>query len=327
MGLRFRRRVTVSVALGPVLVAAVSAALAMPAVAPSPAVALTDVVRSAGVAAASTPLTRLRVVNHNIEKRSHALARALEAARRTDADIITLQEVCWWQADELRRTHPEWTIAWKVERDNDKCHLRAGTAETGTAGRGTAKTGPAEVGPAEVGNLAIWTGGTDGTRTAHTFRQQRVTGERVGLACVTWVSGARHRACSVHLISPFDRRQISIRTSQAKDVRRITGRWIRQDDLVVLGGDFNAQPGRRTMNYLYDHDGMGRFREATTRRRGGRDCRCRQSTTDRRKVKIDYVFFSRNRVAPRAHRRLRVVRTASDHHLLVGWADVDAASH
>ena len=259
----------------------------------------------------SPALRRIRVVDHNIEKRSAAMSRALTAARKTGAEVILLQEVCWWQADQLRRRHPTWTVAYKPERERDKC-MRGSSRDSGLLGVRR-----------QVGNVAIWTGGSVGLPTTHTFTTQRVKSDRTGLACVSWTTIVRHRACSVHLISPTGRRELIVRTKQAREVRRITGPWVGKQDLVVLGGDFNAEPQRATMNHLYRFDGVGRFREATKQRLGGPDCRCRQVTGDERRAKVDYIFFSANRTTARGFRSLRVVKTSSDHHLLIGWADMD----
>lgn len=268
---------------------------------------------SGGAAPAATQApTRLRVVNHNIEKRSRALKHALKTARRTGAQVILLQEVCWWQASDIRRRNPGWTVSYIEERNRDRCRNRGYPGDA---------LGLRE----QVGNLAIWTGGPTGSTSAIAFDNQRVRGDNAGLACVAWVDLVRHRACSAHLIAPQSGQDVKTRTRQARDVARITAPWIRQDDLVILGGDFNAEPRRRTMRYLYTRGGKGDFREAGGLRSDGRRCSCARSTYDRRKVKIDYVFFSANRTSTSALRKLRIVRTVSDHHLLVGWADVDAS--
>lgn len=311
MGVRVRLSMSLPGALA--IAAAVVTALTSPFVVPGPVDAATTVVQSKAGPAASQAATRLKVVDHNIEKRSLALDRALEIAAMNDAVVITLQEVCWWQADQLKAAHPEWTIAWKPERDRDKC-------------RHSGVPGVSLVSPQRrVGNIAIWTGGPDGVATTHTFATQRVDSDRTGLACVSWVDGARQHACSAHLIVPTNAREAGVRTKQARDAQRITGRWLARDDLVIVGGDFNAIPKRKTMGYLYAYRGAGSFREATARTLGGRDCRCRQPTMDNRRQKIDYIFYSANRLGARDFRRLRIVKTVSDHHLLIGWADVDTS--
>ncbi len=313
MGVRVRLGVIL-----PGAMALVAAMLAVPVVAPVPVEAAipaaTSSARSARAPAASQAVSRLRVVNHNIEKRSVALDRALKAAAVTDAAVITLQEVCWWQSDQLMATHPGWTVAWKPERNRDKCRRRA---------EGDTLLGAER----KVGNVAIYTGGPGGDASAYTFNTQRIKSDRVGMACVTWTDGARHRACSVHLISPLNSREAGVRTKQARDARRITDHWLAKDDLVVVGGDFNAVPIRKTMEYLYAYRGRGSFRESSARSLGARECRCRQPTMDGRRRKVDYIFFSANRTGPRDFRRLRTVKTVSDHHMLIGWADVDASAH
>ncbi|CAN5217859.1 hypothetical protein BH09ACT12_BH09ACT12_09170 [soil metagenome] len=321
MDVRVRTSMTAPLvaALGWALVAALTLPGAATASAPASSAAVVGASaspseRQGQVPAASQAATRLRVVDHNIEKRTSALDRAVAAARKTAAEVILLQEVCWWQAEDLIRRHPAWTISYKAERDNDRCQRRGYRGDTFVAGR------------RKVGNIAIWTGGPRGVTSGHTFRHQRTKDDRTGLACVAWVQGARHRACSVHLISPTDAEETRVRTGQARDIRAITNPWLDHDDLVVLGGDFNAQPRRRTMEYVYELGGAGRFRESSTHRLGGRDCRCVQITGDGGRPKVDYIFFSANRTEQRAYRALRIVKTSSDHHLLLGWADVDGSA-
>jgi endonuclease/exonuclease/phosphatase (EEP) superfamily protein YafD len=290
------------------------AAPATPAVPAAAGPGASAVAAVAAVAVPAPASVRLRVVNHNIEKRPAALARALRVARRSRAQVVTLQEVCSWQVAQLRRRHPRWTVAFKPERISGRCRsVTPGLPALTGSGR-------------MVGNVAVWTGGARGAVATHTFRPQRVVDDRVGLACVSWRTSVRLRACSVHLISPSAPEDVGLRTAQARDVRRITDPWIRRDQVVVLGGDFNARPGRRTMRQLYD-GAAGRFREATGRGRGGRGGRgcCAASTYDGAGVKIDYIFYSANRTGARSHRNLRIVRTVSDHHLLVGSADVDTS--
>lgn len=310
MDARTRTFLTASlgVALAWALVAAFATPVAVPAGAAPPAA------RASDAPVASPAPTRFRVVDHNIEKRLVALRSSLKAARRTDADVITLQEVCWWQAEDLRRNRPKWTIAYKVERNSDRCMRRGHRGDTILRPR------------REVGNLAIWTGGKTGSTSNHTFKSQRFRGDRTGLACVSWVDGTRHHACSVHLIPPTNPRETLIRTGQAKETRRITNAWLEEDHFVALGGDFNAQPRRETMKYIYEFKGLGNFRESSNRRLGAPTCQCLQVTGDGKRWKLDYIFYSANRTRLRAVRSLRIVKTVSDHHLLIGWADVDTSA-
>jgi endonuclease/exonuclease/phosphatase family metal-dependent hydrolase len=328
-----RIRIQLSTA-GPILVAACGLALllAAPPGAPADAGARASVTAGSDTAVPTTLVaarttTRLVVVNHNIEKRTSALERALAAARNTAAPVITLQEICGWQVDDLRASHPDWTITYRAEDEHDKC-LRPGT-DPATVAEGAdpepesaPTTGES---PRALGNAAIWTGGPTGVSTFHTYRHQRSAADRTGMACVSWTVEVVHRACSVHLIAPLTGAQIRVRTQQAQDVRLIARRWIARDELVVLAGDFNAQPGRHTMSHLYDRGGRGDFVEAGRHDPLDGRCSCHRVTLASRSVKIDYVFFSANRTRATAERGLRVIRTPSDHHLLVGRADVDAS--
>ncbi len=256
---------------------------------------------------------RFQVVDHNVERRQSAIDTALRTAVRTKAPVVLLQEVCWWQARAIRQAHPEWTVGWKADVPSDSCLRRSGLESIADQGR------------RDSGLVAIWTGGARGAVTARTFRHQGSRDFRHGLVCVSWrATGTVRRACSTHLVNAAkvtQRRGTQFR--QAREVKRWTAPWIRRGNVVVLGGDFNAGPASRTMDHLYAVDGAGRFIEATGCPRAVIVCRRSLSTTfDGGSIKIDYVFFSANRVLRGAPHRLRVVPTLSDHHLLAGWARV-----
>ncbi|CAN5610989.1 hypothetical protein BH11ACT8_BH11ACT8_21880 [soil metagenome] len=269
---------------------------------------------SATRADAGTPLTRFTVIDHNIEHNPAALRLAIRQAASAKAQAITLQEVCWWQARDLRRRHPGWTVAWTEERAVRSCEEDRGPLLP----RDKRRT---------LGNVAIWTGGSSGVTSVQRFHNQYRKFNQ-GMACVTYRAGARTRLCSVHLISaskPAARRRIRVR--QAREVHRLTSRWVVRDDLVVLGGDFNNPPYRSALDFIYAFRGQGSFREATPCPRRNRDCRGSEVTFDGGRTKIDYVFFSANRMSGTAARHLRVVKTPSDHHLLRAWAYVDTRAH
>ncbi|WP_323792988.1 endonuclease/exonuclease/phosphatase family protein [Nocardioides sp.] len=286
--------------------------LVVPLLASAPADAEPGVSRRGGVPSAVQAPTRVRVVSHNIEKRTAALQRSFKIARRSKAEVILLQEVCWWQAADVRSQHPEWTISYIPERNRDRCQNRGYGGDTLGLRR-------------KVGNLAIWTGAPTGGSSTVVFDHQRVNSDNAGLACVAWIDVVRHRACSAHLIAPQSREDVRTRTLQARETSQVAASWIAQDDVVLLGGDFNAEPNRRTMRFLYKRGGKGSFREAAELHSGDRQCQCARRTIDNRPVKIDYIFFSANRAGAHTRRKLRIIRTVSDHHLLVGWADMDTS--
>lgn len=269
---------------------------------------------TARTAGAGPGVARFEVVSHNVERRPSAIDDALRRARRVGAPVVLLQEVCWWQARELRERHPRWTIGYKPDVDSPPCRREASLDDLQHRGRH------------DAGLVAIWTGGARGTVTAHTFRHQGARKFRHGAVCVHWrATDLTRRACSTHLVNAarfHQRRGTQVR--QARELRRLTSPWVRRGDLVVLGGDFNARPYSRPMDFFYAVDGHGRFHEATGCPRTVDFCRRALSTTfDGGQLKIDYVFFSRNRLPLGAPHELRVSPTRSDHHLLSGWAHVD----
>lgn len=257
--------------------------------------------------------TRFVVVDHNVERRQAAIDAALRRAGRTRAPVVLLQEVCWWQADAIRAAHPRWTVAWKADVSSGHCRRRglAGIADNGRR---------------QSGNVAIWTGGPRGHVTSRVFRHQGGRFFRSNIVCISWrADGVVRRACSTHLVnaSKFTKRRGS-QLRQAREVKRLTRPWIRRGDFVVVAGDFNAGPTHRPLDEMYAVGGRGRFQEATGCPRDVGSCRRSLATTfDGGYSKIDYVFFSANRVPAGARRSLSVVPTLSDHHLLTGWAYVD----
>ncbi|MCW2817154.1 MAG: endonuclease/exonuclease/phosphatase family protein [Nocardioides sp.] len=273
--------------------------------------------RGGGSRSAEPWTVRFEVVNHNVERRQSAIDVALRTAARTGAPVVLLQEVCWWQARAIRQAHPDWTVGWKADASSGSCLRNTGLEALADRGR------------RDSGLVAIWTGGARGAVTARTFRHQGARRFDHGLVCVSWrATGTVRRACSTHLVNASKvtkRRGTQFR--QAREVRRWTGPWVRRGNLVIVGGDFNAGPASRTMDHLYAVDGAGRFIEATGCPRAVLACRRSLSTTfDGGSIKIDYVFFSANRVPPGAPHSLRVVPTLSDHHLLTGWARVRVRS-
>ncbi len=258
------------------------------------------------------PLRRVDVVDLNIERKASALATALSRAEHVGARLITLQEVCWWQVRDLRQEHPHWSVAWKPDTTSRPCLLDTEPIPLGERQRMAS------------GNVAIWTGGDDAEVTTHPFRSQD-SGRDQGMACLHWFKEVRVHLCSTHLLNTSKGRQRmrDIQFRQAREVRRITGRWIDKGGLVVVGGDFNAAKRTRTLDQMYLVDGLGRFQEATACPRDVLFCRRALSTTfDKGKIKIDYIFFSANRLPPGGPHLLRVRGTSSDHHMLSGWAQV-----
>lgn len=268
-------------------------------------------------------LERFDVVDHNVQLRASAVQAALDRAAATDASLVLLQEVCWSQVRSVRQAHPDWTVAYQPGVDSPQC-------------RAADLTGVPDLRRRDSGLVAIWTGGSTGVVTSHVFRSQatqrvpRGPARRLedGVVCVSWSArGVVRRGCSTHLVNAARvPSRLGTQFRQAREVRRLTRPWVRRGDVVVVGGDFNARPLSRPMDLMYRVDGDGAFHEATGCPRSVDVCRRALTTTfDGGRIKIDYVFFSANRMAVTSPRRLAVVPTLSDHHLLSAWAFVDTA--
>lgn len=315
-----------AVVLGPVLALALLATLLVTSyVAPAAARDGSDTARSGSTGTTGQPdqtgkkrrttqgLQRMVVVDHNIERRPEALNAALRRAFYADADWLTLQEVCWWQARDLRAAHPTWSVVYQSDNTSTRCTDVSGLSDLGNADRG------------DSGNVVIWTGGNDAGRNVHTFRSQAKPTYTHGMACLRRSARIVTDVCSVHLVHAGDdkgRQKVQVR--QAKQVAEITSPWIRAKHLVVVGGDFNSGPMSRPMDFLFKARGHGRFMEATRCRRVQPLCRKTKGVTlDGGQQKIDYVFFSINRTSRLAPYWLDVTRTLSDHHMITGSAWVD----
>lgn len=255
---------------------------------------------------------RLVVVDHNVERRSDVVDLAVAWAKATGAQLIALQEVCWWQARELVLENPTWTLSWRRDTDTTRCR----TWDPDLAVYGDRL---------DSGTVAIRTGPAYGS--AAVFDHQLARQAR-GMSCVHWTErGVRSHLCSVHLTNlgrRTDNVSRAVQLNQARQVRAVAEQWTRLGHLVVVAGDFNARPGGPTLGQMYGTRGQGPFVEATSCRPRARGChRTGLATLDGSDAKLDYVFFSANRLLDREPHALTVRPTASDHHLLRGWGWVD----
>ncbi|QKE85109.1 endonuclease/exonuclease/phosphatase family protein [Arthrobacter sp. NEB 688] len=240
----------------------------------------------AAAAPASAAPERVKIVQHNVEKKWSAIAAAVQLAADTSADGLTLQEVCKTDADRLISEHPGWTVNWRESR--------AGACSDGKA----------------VGVAAILRGqaGADGLWPA----LPADTGRTVELVCVRYGATVKRFICSVHLAKGDP----TARKLQTAAIKQITNQWINNQGSVVVGGDFNATPYTDEMDSMYALNGNGRFTEADQAAGRGGDV----TSADGRK--IDYVFFSQNRTSAVQAAGITVTSTDSDHKLLLAKADV-----
>lgn len=235
---------------------------------------------------------RVKIVQHNVEKKWAPIALAVQQAKTISAQGITLQEVCQSDKNTLIAQNPAWTINYKLSRAD---------------GCGTNN---------DVGTVAIWTGGANGAKESYDLPKDGTRNPR--LTCVKYGSSPVRHICSAHLVSKDTE---NVRAKQTARIASITSGWITNNHAVVVAGDFNASPGKPEMDSMYALNGRGRFTEGdqtATARAGDWTA----TSKDGNHRKIDYVFFSRNRTGFGDAKGIQTISTDSDHELLIARADV-----
>ncbi|WP_162598618.1 endonuclease/exonuclease/phosphatase family protein [Nocardioides gilvus] len=218
---------------------------------------------------------RMVVVQQNTDAKQVTFDAAVAKAR--SAQAITLQEVCKSWVDSAKKAR--WTVAFTPTTKALKCD------------NGTKRKGVAVIIPKAVKRVSV-------TK----FKLKADIGRTPKLLCVNYTrKGVRTHVCSTHLVAfnkPIEdepaQNADKIRRKQVTQIRNKTRKWIKKGDLVVVGGDFNAVPKSREMSAMYG----GLYTEVN--QLNGKGGRQGEETTDPGKKgdrrKIDYVFFSRNRV-------------------------------
>ncbi|MDT0214263.1 hypothetical protein Q9R29_10230 [Rothia sp. ARF10] len=228
-----------------------------------------------GVVAATTATpaaaadASIRVITHNTQKKVGAVDAAFAEARATTGpEVILLQEVCAGMVDGIK-------------------------ARMGTAVYRERKAVNTNCGGAGIGEMAVWTGGNVLGTSKHDLGGLQTGGHIYGLACVTFShAGRATRACSTHLAAggtEFD----PVRQETARAIQDKSNTWIGEGKRVIVGGDFNSQPGDATMNAMYGVGPLsgGPFREIHQTR--GADNQDRGGLNTFYSKKIDYVFISK----------------------------------
>ena len=260
-------------------------------------------VAATGVAAAPTaqaaPST-IRVITHNLEKKTSALTKVLELAdsdKVPGKELLLLQEVC---GDMLPTLQALGATSFNPRRTG-KC---AGT-------------------DTRLGEAAVWTGSGATARAPQPLLSK--DGHAYGLACVDLTQdGKAIRACSTHLVAG-GRDEAPFREQLTRKIRSVTNDWISPQRTVIVGGDFNARPGFKAMDAMYGvgPGAAGKFREiaqtagsGTTAQNGLWTCGRKTEARDTRR-KIDYIFVSKSGSRERGGSE-RVAGSPSNHRILFG---------
>lgn len=259
----------------------------------------------------------IKVVQHNIEKKSAPLNKALERAMAIGAQAITLQEVC---PDQLAWLHANYGDTWTIGSvPGNKpaitgCDLPDGTHDVPTS-------------------VAIWTGGKRGKVTQYQSLSSPANAPG-GMVCVEFERAkVPVHLCSAHLIAgdwvdpvtgtAYD--GAALRLQQTTKVKQIARTWFEgnRNHFGILGGDFNSTPSAGPLDKLYDNrlGGTGEFTEYNRTGSSRTGTATAHSSGENNESgepahrKIDYVFFSTNR-APLNGPAVTVDPDGSDHDMV-----------
>jgi len=269
-------------------------------------------------------IRRFEVLQHNLgggtENDAGAAGIAYTFSRIDDAkpDVVLLEEVCAAQYELFKQRYPTWSVLWAQMTSNE------GNDRCGGTPKGQLLASPRAMAEEIRKDL----GESDGERT-FTLLCGGVPvpdTQRSVLACVT------------HLIAGKEE-TAAAREKQAWRIADTLNPFARDGRAVVIGGDLNTNPDGKALDHLYrltrngQTDG-GKFDEAdqtdpNRERYAQRDgvqctanaCRTGEGTMGANRSKLDYIFFSHNRVVELG---AEVDNTGgSAHKLYRGWAKLE----
>lgn len=222
----------------------------------------------------------------------HATARCILGRR---PEVVTLNEACLSQVETIQEDLDRWGLHYRFHHDlilHRKDKSRS----------------------CEFGNAIMWNAGRPGDREAEKFlsvpageQPRKIMAVRMGFLRLPTV------ACVTHLTS--GRRMRATREQQVAEVADFVTDWKDRGYEVLVGGDFNEQPGSSVLDPMYLPIYGGRSRglchEAGSSERPAHRVRKKPFTpTHRMGFKYDYIFMT----AGYEPRGVSVPEPISDHH-------------
>jgi hypothetical protein len=257
--------------------------------------------------------TDLRVVQHNTDQLPERWNDVFKLAGGND--VLLAEEVCEAWYEKAQKDHPGWTFSFHRQTltpANDKADT-CPESEKGTEDKDGKKQ------KTWKGLVAVHTG--KGEIKDINFYSDEVNEQKVkifGMACVDFRKASKKvKACATHLELGSE----AARTEQTQKIKKITKEWIKRDFSVVVGGDFNSQPGTAPMTNMYQYGagGEGKFVEGNQLREKN-PARDGDFTVDGRK--IDYVFFSAKQTPLKSGGTFKVTPKKDGHAILEATATI-----
>lgn len=273
-------------------------------------------------------LRRFDVVAHNIgggaenDPGEKGIAYTLAQVDELRPDVVMLEEVCQSQYEHFKARHPAWTVLFAQMRAS-----HPGCAAGEPKGQVLASRHPmtevlredlGDVDPSGDKHFTLLCGAVSLPKTA-----------RKVVSCVTHLRAQGNDPDAAE-------------AARGRQAQRIHGHLkdrIRGGQAVVLAGDFNAGPSRDTLDPLYRLTRDGRFGgglfdeadQTDPRRADFADegiacapsaCRSGEKTMADNGAKLDFAFFSHNRVGGELGADPRG-SGGSGHRLYHAWAELD----
>ncbi|WP_457965618.1 hypothetical protein M1E17_04025 [Arthrobacter sp. D1-29] len=257
--------------------------------------------------------TKLRVIQHNTDQIQERWNNVLKLAG--DNDVLLAEEVCEAWYEKAKKDNPGWTFSFHRQTltpANEKADT-CPESEKGT------KSADGTEQKTWKGLVAVHTGKGD-TKDIDFYgaKVNEEKGKTFGMACVDFrKAGKKVMACATHLELGSE----PVRTEQTKKIKKITKKWINDNFAVVVGGDFNSQPGTDPMSNMYQYgvDSQGKFVEGH-QLKTGEAARDGAFTVENRK--IDYVFFDAKHTPLKSGGTFHVDRVANGHAILTATANI-----
>lgn len=272
---------------------------------------------------------RFEVLTHNVGGGAEndggpaGIAYTFSRIDATKPDVVMLEEVCQAQVDAFKARYAGWSVLFAPMTTNE------GAEKCGGTPKGQLLASPR----AMTEEIRKDLGDPDGVKyfTLLCGEVPVPDTQRKVLACVTHL----HATGNQPAIAEAARKRQAWRIADTLGPRADGGQ------AVVLAGDFNAGPGREPLDHLYRLTTSGKvtggkFDEADQTDANGekyaqRDevrcaanaCRTGEGTMANNNAKLDYVFFSHNRVADGQLGAEVDSNGGSGHNVYRAWAKLD----
>ena len=268
--------------------------------------------------------TTLRVIQHNTDQIPERWNDVLKLAG--DHDVLLAEEVCEKSFEAAQKKAKEDNSGWTFSFHRQALTPAATGAPTCPESENGTKSADGTEHKTWKGLVAVHTGKGGAAFEKFFNRSDDPKVQIFGMACVKFHKDAKKvTACATHLALGSE----AVRTQQTQKIKKFSNEWINAEDssAVVVGGDFNSQPGTPPMTNMYKYpDGAGRFVEGHQLATGIPERKGKPTVVrgdvDPKPQKIDYVFFDAKHTPLNSGGTFNVVPVDGGHAVLKATAHI-----